>query len=79
MEAIGVPPGSTETLEEFVERLRNRPWHLCRLRYFGDEERWGFCFYTYSNNSYTVSKFSTGRLLGTPEDALEESSVYLTG
>jgi hypothetical protein len=40
------PPGWPETREEYTERLRNTPTHLCRLRYFGDEERWGFAFYT---------------------------------
>ena len=25
-----------ETREHFLERLRNAPLHLCRLRYFGD-------------------------------------------
>jgi len=29
-----------ETREQYIERLRNTPTHLCRLRYFGDEERW---------------------------------------
>ena len=40
------PPGWPETREEMLERLRNSPTHLCRLRYFGDEERWGFAFHT---------------------------------
>src|SRR5437870_5645262 len=34
------PPDWPETREEYLERLRNTPTHLCRLRYFGDEERW---------------------------------------
>ena len=29
-----------ETAEQFVERMRASPLHLCRLRYFGDEEAW---------------------------------------
>src|SRR5262245_11957441 len=36
------PPDWPETREEHLERLRNTPTYLCRLRYFGDEERWGF-------------------------------------
>jgi len=28
------PPDSPETREEYLERLRNTPTHLCRLRYF---------------------------------------------
>jgi hypothetical protein len=30
--------------EEYYENLCNSPTHLCRLRFFGDEERWGFAF-----------------------------------
>lgn len=44
-----------ETHEEYIERLRNTPTHLCRLRYFGDEQ-WGFAFYTYSNEKYELSQ-----------------------
>src|SRR5215212_3300945 len=43
------PPGARETREEMLERLRTTPTHLCRLRYFGDDDRWGFAFYTYSH------------------------------
>lgn len=32
----------SESREEYIERLRNRPLHLCRLRYFGDEDRWSY-------------------------------------
>ena len=38
-----------ESREERIERLRNTPTHLCRLRYFGDEEQWSMALYTYSN------------------------------
>ena len=31
-----------ESREEYIERLRNAPTHLCRLRYFGDEDRWPY-------------------------------------
>jgi hypothetical protein len=51
--------------------------HLCRLRYFGDD-RWGFAFYTYSNEKYELSVFSDGDFIGTPEDAfLISAGVYL--
>src|SRR5262245_26270762 len=47
------PPASLlqitgETREQFIERLRATPTHLCRLRYF-DPDRWSLAFYTYSN------------------------------
>ena len=72
------PPDWPETREEYQERLRNTPTHLCRLRYFGDEERWGFAFYTYSHERYELSIFPDGDFLGPPEDAFQASAqAYL--
>ena len=74
------PPGSGETRDEMMERLRATPTHLCRLRYFGDEERWGFAFYTYSHERYELAVFPSGEFLGRPEDAFDVSAqVYLQG
>jgi len=67
-----------ESREEHIERLRNTPTHLCRLRFFGDENRWSMAFYTYSNEKYEPCIFNTGDLHGTPEEAFDTSSVYLT-
>ena len=50
------------------ERMRNTPTHLCRLRYFGNEEGWGFAFFTYSNEKYSLSVFPNGEFLGRPEE-----------
>jgi len=77
----GWPPEDwPETREEMIERLRKTPTHLCRLRYFGDEDAWGFAFYTYSNERYELSIFpSTGDFYGTPEEAFHVSAtVYLS-
>jgi hypothetical protein len=64
------PPADwPETREEFLERLRSTPTKLCRLRYFGGEDRWGFAFYTYSNERYELSVFPSGEFLGPPEEA----------
>ena len=72
------PPDWPETREEMLERLRNTPTHLCRLRYFGGEERWGFAFYTYSNERYELSVYPSGEFLGPPEDAFQVSAqLYL--
>ena len=72
------PPGWGETREEMLERLRNTPTHRCRLRYFGDEERWGFAFYTYSHERYELSIFPDGEFMGPPEDAFQASAqAYL--
>jgi len=74
----GWPPGGRETREEALERLRQTPTHLCRLRYFSDEERWGFASYTYSNERYELSVFPSGEFFGPPEDALQVSAqLYL--
>jgi hypothetical protein len=72
------PAGWPETREEYVERMRNTPIHLCRLRYFGGD-RWGFAFYTYSNERYELSMYPDGDFLGTPEEAfLVSANAYLS-
>ncbi len=68
------PPDWPETKEEYLERLRNTPVHLCRLRYFGDD-RWGFAFYTYSNEKYQLSMYPNGNFIGTPEEAFITSGM----
>lgn len=71
------PPDWPETREEMMERLRNTPTHLCRLRYFGGD-RWGFAFYTYSHDKYELSVFPSGDFFGTPEEAFHTAAaVYL--
>lgn len=71
-------PGATETLEEYMERLRNTPTHLCRLRYYGDEERWGFAFYKYSDEKYETSIGPSGDFFVTPEAGFHTAAeVYL--
>jgi len=66
-----------EFREERIEQLRNVPTHLCRLRYFGDEDNWSMAFFTYSNEKYEPSFFNNGSFHGTPEEAFETSAVYL--
>jgi hypothetical protein len=67
-----------ESREEHIERLRNTPTHLCRLRYLGDENRWSMAFYTYSHEKYEPCFFDNGTWHGTPEEAFDTSAVYLT-
>jgi hypothetical protein len=71
------PPGFPETREEFIERLSNLPTHLCRIRYFGNEDSWSFAFYTYSNEKYEPCVLDNGSFYGTPEEAFESGAVYL--
>jgi len=71
------PPNGRETHEEFLERMRNTPVHLCRLRYFGDD-RWGFAFYSYADDKYKPSVFPSGDFAGTPEEAFHVAAeIYL--
>lgn len=71
------PPSDwPESREEFIERLRNTPIHLFRLRYFGDEEGWGLAFYSYANNNYELSVFPTGEFFGRPEVALQTAADF---
>jgi hypothetical protein len=66
-----------ETLEQYKERLRNAPLHLCRLRYFGNEEKWSMAFYTYSQEKYEPCAFADGSFHGSPEAAFEIGAIYL--
>jgi hypothetical protein len=64
--------------EQYYEDLRNTPTHLCRLRFFGDEERWGFAFFAYSSEKYELSVFPDGDFFGPPEEAFRVSAgAYL--
>ena len=71
------PEDFPESREQLIERMRNTPIHLCRLRYFGDEQAWSFAFYTYSNEKYELCVFKNGSFYGTPSEAFEASAVYL--
>jgi len=70
------PPDFPETREEHMERMRNTPIHLCRLRYFGDEDEWGLAFYSYANNDYETSVFPNGKFYGMPEMAIEAAADF---
>ena len=71
------PEGWHTTRQQMVERLRKTPKHLCRLRYFGDEDAWSLAFYTYSNETYRPSVFRTGSFFGTPEEAFDVGAIHL--
>jgi hypothetical protein len=66
-----------ETRHQFVERMRNTPTHLCRLRHFGPD-RWSVAFFTYSHERYEPTFFASGEAIGTPEEGLDVGAVYLT-
>jgi hypothetical protein len=64
-----------ESREEYIERLRNSPIHLCRIRHF-DINSWSVAFYTYSNEIYSPCTFN-GEWLGTVEQAFDIGAGYL--
>lgn len=66
-----------ETKEKYLERLSETPTHLCRLRYFGDDEGWSLAFYTYSNEKYEPCVFMNGSFYGTPEEGFDIGATYL--
>jgi hypothetical protein len=77
----GVPRGTAspagETPEQWIERLRNTPTHVCRIRYFGNEDRWSFAWYTYAHEKYEPGFPITEEDQGTPEEAFETSAHFL--
>jgi hypothetical protein len=66
-----------ETRAQFLNRVREAPLHLCRLRYFGGQKIWSMAFYTYSNERYEPCTFPNGPFYGTPEEAFEVGAAYL--
>ncbi len=51
---------------------------LCRLRYAGSAQDWGFAIYRASHDDYEDSYLPTGSPAGTPEDALDTAcGLYL--
>lgn len=52
---------------------------LCRLRYGGYANMWGFAIYRASHQDYQVSYLPTGQTTGTAEDALDTAcGLYLS-
>lgn len=66
-----------ETRDQYLDRVRAVPLHLCRLRYFGALKTCSMAFYTYSNERYEPCTFPNGGFYGSPEEAFEVGAVYL--
>jgi hypothetical protein len=47
------------------------PLQLCRLRYIGSLDNWGFAIYLASKDGYEDSVLPHGSFTGTPEQALD--------
>jgi len=46
-------------------------WRLCRLRYTGQVDTWGFAIHLASRNGYEDSVLPSGQPVGIPEEALD--------
>jgi hypothetical protein len=46
-------------------------WPLCRLRYTGTHDRWGFAIHLASRDAYEDSYLPNDQPTGTPEDAID--------
>ncbi len=56
------------------------PSPLCRLRWTGASDQWGFGLYLYSSGKYEDQILPTGSFTGTPEQALDcACTLYLSG
>jgi hypothetical protein len=66
-----------ESREQFIDRLRNTPVHLCRLRHV-DTDRWTLAFYTYGRERYEPCVFPNGEWFGTPEEGFDVDAQYLS-
>jgi hypothetical protein len=65
--------------EEYLERLRNTPTHLVRLRFLGNMEAWSVAFFKYSDMKYEPCLFDNGEWTGTLEQTFDIGAVYLEG
>ncbi len=70
------PTDWPESREEYLTRLRNTPFHLFRLRYYGDPDKWGLAFYSYASEKYELSVFPNGDFWGTPEEAFQVAAGF---
>jgi hypothetical protein len=66
-----------ETKEQYLQRMRSTPLHLCRLRHFAPD-RWSVAFYKYSDERYEPCFLQSGEMVGTPEQGFDVGAVYLT-
>src|SRR5580698_9101509 len=53
------------------------PTHLCRIRYFGNEDRWSFAWYNYGPEKYEPGILMSDQDHGTPEEAFESAAQFL--
>ena len=64
-------------IDAWVDETDAGLFHLCRLRFLGDEQAWSLALYTYSHERYEPSVFPTGSFQGTPEEAFDLAAIFL--
>ena len=70
---VALPEAGTKELAEYLKIHDDKVTHLCRLRYLGNPDNWGFEFFSYSSERYEASG-----LLRTPEQAFQiAAGLYL--
>ena len=73
-----LPQSGTPEHREFLKRHEDKAIQLCRLRYLGSSDKWGFDFFSYSSEKYEPSVFPSGLPTGTPEEAFDlAATMYL--
>src|SRR5438093_4338825 len=63
-----------ETREEYLEKMRNTPIQLCRLRHFS-EDRWSLGYFSHSSMRYEPSILDDGKDVGTLELCFESGAM----
>lgn len=73
-----LPRPDTREYREYLKSHEDKVTHLCRLRYLGSQDEWGFDFFTYSSEKYEPSVFLDGCPTGSPEEAFHlAANLYL--
>ncbi len=73
-------PSGREPLTKRRAGNEATPVQLCRLGYLGDNNRWQYAFFKYSDMKYALSLVASGSFEATPEEAFDCSAgVYLDG
>ena len=62
----------------YIDAVLAEELRLCRLRYGGSANQWGFAIYRASHDDYEDSYLPTGQPVGTAEEALDTAcGLYL--
>src|SRR6266851_5222774 len=77
---VNIPQSTRGTLAYIDGEVRDGPTiPLCRLRYGGSANRWGFAVYLASRDGYEDSALPSGAFSGSPEEALDcACGLYLS-